>query len=44
MKTQSQARIILLFGASGTGKSTLARLLAERLPQCACIEVDNSVI
>ena len=41
MKTQSQARIILLFGASGTGKSTLARLLAERLPQCACIEVDT---
>jgi energy-coupling factor transporter ATP-binding protein EcfA2 len=36
-----KSQIILLFGASGTGKSTLARLLAGRLPRCACIEVDT---
>jgi hypothetical protein len=37
MRTQ----IILLFGPSGTGKSTLTRLLAGRLPQCAFIEVNT---
>ena len=36
MRTQ----IILLFGSSGTGKSTLGRLLAGLLPRCAFIEVD----
>ena len=37
MRTQ----IILLFGPSGTGKSTLTRLLAGRLAQCAFVEVDT---
>ena len=36
MRTQ----IILLFGSSGTGKSTLGRLLAGLLPRCAFIEID----
>lgn len=35
-----QLQFILIFGPSGGGKSTLACLLAGRLPRCACIEVD----
>ena len=34
-------QIILVFGPRGTGESTLARLLAGRLPRCAFIEVDT---
>jgi chloramphenicol 3-O-phosphotransferase len=32
--------IILLFGPSAAGKSTVARMMAGRMPRCAHIEVD----
>ncbi len=32
--------VLLLFGANCTGKSTIGRLVAGRLPRCAFIEVD----
>lgn len=35
------SNIILLFGVSGTGKTTLGRSVAGLLPKCAFIEVDE---
>ena len=37
---QPAARVILIIGIPGAGKTTVARALAKRLPRAACIEGD----
>ena len=41
MSTRRERAIFLVNGTQGAGKSTIARLLAERFDRSACIDADD---